>query len=98
MTNIPKRCLSLLTAAGLCLCLLPGRTAFAEPAKTEIDHIASYDVFFSGQMIAVDDEEEYENIQYMMTDSISYLTGYNDNGAEAILDAYLIDWSNIDIH
>lgn len=42
-------------------------------------------------MIAVDDEEEYENIQYMMTDSISYLTGYNDNGAEAILDAYLID-------
>ena len=98
MTNIPKRCLSLLTAAGLCLCLLPGGTAFAEPAKTEIDHIASYDAFFSGQMIAVDDEEEYENVQYMMTDSISYLTGYNDNGAEAILDAYLIDWSNIDIH
>ena len=61
MTNIPKRCLSLLTAAGLCLCLLPGGTAFAEPAKTKINHIASYDVFFSGQMIAVDDEEEYED-------------------------------------
>lgn len=98
MTNIPKRCLSLLTSAGLCCCLLPGGTAFAEPAKTEIDHIASYDVFFSGQIIAVDDEEEYEDIQYMVTDGMSYLVGYNDDGAEAMLDAYLIDWSNIDIH
>lgn len=69
----------------------------AEEEKEVLDHIASSDVYFSGYMLAVGDEEGWEETQCSIYDNMSYLVAYNDN-AEAILIASEPDWDSVDIY
>ncbi|MGN1481314.1 sensor histidine kinase [Porcipelethomonas sp.] len=69
----------------------------AEEEKEVLDHIASSDVYFSGYMLAIGNEEGWEETQSCICDSMSYLVAYNDN-AEAILTVSDPDWDCVDIY
>ncbi len=97
MNSICKFFLSLMICIGL---LGVGTFTYAsehEVVKEEITHIALFDLFYSGQMIAVGDEETWEEIQQLIQDNLSYICGYNEEGGEALLEVSQLDMSNVDI-
>ena len=69
----------------------------AEEEKEVLDHIASSDVYFSGFMLAVGDEEGWKETQCCIYDNMSYLFAYNDN-ADALVIASEPDWDCVDIY
>ncbi|MGN0592053.1 MAG: hypothetical protein ACI4JQ_02260 [Ruminococcus sp.] len=77
--------------------LIPTVNASAEEEKEVLTHIASSDVYFSGHMIAVGDEADWEEKQEYILDNLSYLVAHNDADGEALLTVTDLDWSPVDI-
>jgi len=97
MSLVCKIFLSLMICIGL---LSVGTFTYAseqDVVKEEITHIASFDLFYSGQMIAVGDEETWEEIQQLIQDNLSYICGYNEKGGEALLEVSQLDVSTVNI-
>ena len=70
----------------------------AQDEKEILTDIVSSDLWFSGYMLELDNISDFEKMKQNLSNCISLLCAYNDDGAEAFLGVREYDTDIVDIH